>query len=372
MLATALAPSAAALIGLRAVQGLTSATVITTSTAIVTFAYPQDERGKALGVFAAGPYLGMTLGPVLGGVIVHHGGWRFLFLATGALGVANCLFPLWTPAQVEWRVPRPAPFDWIGTVLYAASLPAVLLGLTLLPGLGAIALVAAGVVALITFLRWETRAPDPLFDVGLFRQNHVLGSSNMAAFINYAATAAVTFLMSLYLQYTRGLDPQKAGVVLVAGVFMQAAFSPLAGRVADRIDARVVASTGMALCFLGLLGLAFVSQSTSYAYIVLMTCVLGLGFAFFASPITHVVMGSVQSPQVGMASSTLASVRWAGNNVSIALAGLVLTAVVGAETIEPSAYPRLLTAIRLNLYIFSGLCLVGLTALVLGTKRQGG
>ena len=273
---------------------------------------------------------------------------------------------------VEWREPKRARFDTTGSALYAAALPALLLGFTLLPSpLGTI-LVAGGVVGIAAFLWWETRAADPLLDVDLFRHNRVFAFCNMAAFINYAATLAVSFLMSLYLQYTRGLNPQTAGFVLVAGAFFQAAFSPVAGRVADRIEPRLVASGGMGLCVLGLLGLVFVGKQTPYWYVICMLCLLGLGFAFFASPITHAVMGSVETRHVGVASSTLATVRWAGQNLSIGMAGLILATVVGSKAIEPSLYPRVLTGVRLSFEIFTVLCALGVGATLVGPRRKGG
>lgn len=370
MLATTIAPSAGALMGLRAAQGIASAVVITSSTAILTLAYPPAERGRALGLFAAGPYLGLMLGPVIGGVIVQDGGWRILFLAAGALSAVNCLIPIWGLSGTEWRVPRLSPFDSLGALLYAASLPALLLGFTLIPAARGIILLVAGLLGISAFLWWETRAADPLLNLGLFRHNRVLAFSNLAAFINYAATAAVVFLMSLYLQYTRGLSPRRAGLLLLAGALVQAAFSPIAGRVADRVEARFVASGGMALCALGLLGLAFVGDATPYLYIVSMMCLLGLGFAFFASPITYVVMGSVASRHVGMASATLATVRWTGNNLSIGLAGLILAAIVGGETIGPADYPLVLKAVRVSYMVFAALCAAGLVALLLGPGRH--
>ena len=372
MLATAFAPSAGVLMALRAAQGMAGAMMIPASTAIVIFAYPLEERGRALGLFAAGPYLGFTLGPVLGGVIIHNTGWRTLFLVVGALGVANCLIPLWRLRGVEWREPKRARFDILGSGLYAVALPALLLGFTLLPSLLGTILVITGVAGITTFIWWETRAADPLLNVGLFRHNRVFAFSNMAAFINYAATLAITFLMSLYLQYTRGLNPQTAGFVLVAGAFVQAAFSPVAGRVADRIEARLVASAGMGLCVLGLLGLVFVGEDTAYWYVIAMLCLLGLGFAFFASPITHAVMGSVEKRHVGVASSTLATVRWAGQNLSIGLAGLVLAVVVGGGAIEPSVYPRVLTSVRISFAILTVLCMLGVAASLVGPGRSRG
>jgi MFS family permease len=372
LLATAFAPSAEVLMALRAAQGIAGALAITASTAIVTFAYPLKERGRALGLFAAGPYLGFTLGPVLGGVVIHNSGWRTLFLVVGALGVANCLIPLWRLRGVEWRQPKRARFDILGSALYAMALPALLLGFTSLPSLLGTILVVAGAAGLATFIWWEKRAADPLLNVGLFRHNRVFAFSNMAAFISYASTLAVTFLMSLYLQYTRGLNPQTAGFVLVAGAFVQAAFSPVAGRAADRIEARLVASAGMCLCVLGLLGLVFVGEDTAYWYVVAMLCLLGLGFAFFAAPITHAVMGSVEKRHVGVASSTLATVRWAGQNLSIGLAGLILAIVVGGQAIEPAVYPRILTAVRISFVVLTVLCVLGVAASLVGPRREAG
>lgn len=194
--------------------------------------------------------------------------------------------------------------------------------------------------------------------------------SNLAAFINYAATLAVTFLMSLYLQYSRGLNPQTAGVVLMTGALVQAAFSPVAGRVSDRIEPRHVASGGMMLCVLGLLGLVFIDELTAYRYIVAMLCLLGLGFAFFAAPITHAVMGSVNRQLVGTASSTLAAVRWTGQNLSLGLAGLVLASIVGEGALEPADYPLVLTSVRVTLAVFTVLCLLGVVASLVGPKRR--
>ncbi|MFH1834285.1 MAG: MFS transporter [bacterium] len=371
MLATAFAPSAGVLIALRAAQGIAGAMIIPASTAIVTFAYPVEERGRALGLFASGPYLGLTLGPVLGGVIIHNAGWRALFLMAGALGLVTCLIPLWRLTGVEWQEPKRAGFDTSGSILYALGLPALLLGFTLLPSLAGAVLVVAGGVGIATFLWWETRAADPLLNVGLFRHNRVFAFSNMAAFINYAATLAVTFLMSLYLQYTRGLNPQTAGFVLVAGAFVQAAFSPIAGRLADRVQARLVASAGMGLCVLGLLGLVFLGENTAYWYVIAMLCLLGLGFAFFASPITHAVMSSVDKRHVGVASSTLATVRWAGQNLSIGSAGLILAIVVGGQAIEPPLYPLVLRGVRISFVLLTFLCTLGVAAAMVGPGRDG-
>lgn len=368
--ASAFAPSASVLLALRSVHGLGLAIGSATSTALVILAYPPESRGRALGLNVAGVYLGLTLGPILGGTIVHNLGWRGLFLVVGALGLVTVGLTLWKLRHVDWREPKRARFDILGSVIYAVSLSAVLLGFSLLPDIFGWVLIVGGIIGLAVFLWWETRATDPLLNVDLLRRNRVFAFSNAAAFINYSATFAMVFLMSLYLQYNRGLNPQTAGFVLVTGTFLQAAFSPVAGRLTDRVKARYVASAGMMACVLGLLGLSFVGTTTPYWYIIATLCVLGLGFAFFSSPITHTIMSSVAKQQVGVASATLATMRLAGLSMSLGIATLVLALEVGREAIEPADYPQVLSSVHLTFLIFTGLCVCGVVASLVGPRRQ--
>jgi EmrB/QacA subfamily drug resistance transporter len=367
--ASAFSPSAPALIAFRVIQGMGSALIFATLTAMITLAYPPETRGRALGLNVAGVYLGLTLGPVLGGIIIHNIGWRGLFYVAGALGVVNWGLAAWKLRGMEWREPKRAHFDILGSIVYAFALSALLLGFSWLPGVPGVLLIVAGVVGLSGFLWWETRAADPVLNVDLLRRNRVFAYSNAAVLVNYAATFAMTLLMSLYLQYTRGLNPQTAGFVLVTGTFIQAAFSPAAGRLADRIEARLVASAGMALCVLGLLAFVFLGETTPYWFIITMLCVLGLGFALFSSPITHRVMGSVEARYLGVASATIGTMRLAGQNISLGLATLVLAIVVGRHEIGPSDYPHLLTSVRISFAIFTVLCVLGVAASLVGPRR---
>lgn len=180
----------------------------------------------------------------------------------------------------------------------------------------------------------------------------------------------MTFLMSLYLQYNRGLDAQTAGIVLVAGMFVQAALSIPAGRMADRIQARLVASTGMALCVVGLLMFVFLGNTTPYWYIITALCVMGVGFALFASPMTHVIMGSVERQYVGVASAIVATMRTTGQNFSMGIATLVLALVVGRHEIGPADYPNFLTSARITFAICAVLCVLGVFASLVKPRKD--
>ncbi len=366
--AAALAPNAFVLILLRILQGIGMAVLLACTTAMVTLAHPPETRGRALGLQVGGVYLGLTLGPALGGVIIHNLGWRFIFVLVGIVGAIDCLLAVWRLRGVEWREPKRAPFDVTGSVAWAGALTVLLIGFSVLPGALGWVLIIAGAAGIAGFLWWETRAPDPVLNVDLIRRNRVFAYSNAATFINYAATYAMTFLMSLYLQYNRGLDPQAAGLVLVTGTVVQTAFSPVSGRLSDRVQARYVASAGMGVCVLGLLALVFLTATTPYWYIIATLCVLGLGFAFFATPIIYAIMGSVDRRYTGVASATIGTMRLTGQNISMGLATLVLAVVVGSHPIGPADYGNVLTSVRITFAIFTVLCVVGVAASLVGPR----
>lgn len=368
-LAAALAPSASVLIVLRLLQGAAVAMLFSCTVAMVTLAHPMESRGKALGLQVAGVYLGSTLGPVVGGVITQNLGWRYIFVFVGAVSALNCVLIASELRGIEWREPKTAPFDVAGSLVWAISLTALLIGFSRLPGLLGWALVALALLGIAGFWWWETRAADPVLNVDLIRRNRVFAYSNAATFINYAATAAMTFLMSLYLQFNKGLSPDLAGLVLVSNAAVQTLFSPTAGRLSDRVSPRYVASAGMALCVLALAAFIFLGETTPYWYIITVLCVLGVGFAFFSTPIIHSIMGSVDQRFTGVASATIATMRMTGQNISLGLATLVFAVVVGSQAIGPA---NVLTTVRITFAVFAGLCVLGVAASLVGPRPGEG
>ncbi|MGB9593519.1 MAG: MFS transporter, partial [Anaerolineae bacterium] len=261
-----LATSGTMLIAFRVLQGIGGAMVFGTGIAILTSVFPPQERGQALGINVAAVYLGLSLGPVVGGLLTQNLGWRSVFYVNVPLCVFIVVFTI-AHLKGEWAECAGEPFDWAGSAIYGAGLALLMYGFSRLPaGLGAV-LVAAGLTGIAAFALWESRATHPVLDVRLFRQNRVFALSSLAALINYAATAAIGFLLSLYLQYIKALTPQQAGFVLIAQPAMQALFSPLAGRLSDRIEPRVVASIGMGLTAAGLALLALVGARSPLGYV---------------------------------------------------------------------------------------------------------
>ncbi|MBN1863111.1 MAG: MFS transporter, partial [Dehalococcoidales bacterium] len=192
-------PTARLLIALRVVQGIGGAMIFSTAVAIVTSVFPRGERGRALGITTAMTYLGLSLGPVLGGILTEHFGWRSVFWATVPLGVVVVAL-IRARVKGEWAEAKGERFDTTGSLICGLSLIALVYGFSLLPqGLG-ICLVAAGADGIFAFVRQQTGSKFPLIEIELFRKNRVFAFSNLALLLNYSAAFAVSFLMSLYLQ----------------------------------------------------------------------------------------------------------------------------------------------------------------------------
>jgi MFS family permease len=262
----------------------------------------------------------------------------------------------------EWAEARGEKFDVAGSVIYSLMLIAIMYGFTLLPNILGVALILAGAAGFVGFIRWEMKVKSPVLDIGLFRNNTVFALSNVAALINYSATFAVSFLLSLYLQYVKGFNPEHAGLVLIAAPVMQAIFSPVAGRLSDRIEPRIVASAGMGLTVVGLVFFIFLSSTTNLWFIITGLAVIGLGFAFFSSPNTNAVMSSVDKKFYGVASATLATMRQIGMTFSMGLVMLIFGIYIGHVQITPQYYPAFISSVNIAFIIFAILCLAGIFA----------
>jgi EmrB/QacA subfamily drug resistance transporter len=358
----ALSPSALFLVVLRVVQGIGSAMTFSTGVAILTSVFPLGERGRVLGINVSATYIGLSFGPVLGGVLTEHLGWRSIFWLNGGMGLFLAVLVFFL-LKGEWAEAGGESFDAVGAALLGLALIAIMAALTSLGGsvLGGV-LLAAGILGGVFFVRRESRIQNPVLDMTLFRTNAVFAFSNLAALINYSATFAVGFLLSLYLQYIKGLGPEKAGLIMVAQPAVMALFSPGAGRLSDRIEPRILASAGMAVSAVGLLLLSFLRLPTTLVFIGASLVVLGFGFALFSSPNTNAVMSSVEKRYYGVASAVLSTMRITGQTLSMAVAGLIVAFYLGTSAIVPPLYPRFLTGLRTAFLFFGLLCFAGVFA----------
>jgi predicted MFS family arabinose efflux permease len=260
----------------------------------------------------------------------------------------------------EWADCRGEQFDLGGSIQYGLTLICVMYGFSLLPDREGFILVIAGVVMLAVFIARELRIGYPLWNIRLFSKNRVFLFSNMAALINYCATFAVTFFLSLYLQYVNGFSPEHAGMILVVQPVVMALVSPAAGRLSDRIEPGKIASLGMALTALSLILLTFTSGDTSLLTFIIILVILGIGLGIFSSPNTNAIMGSVERCYYGVASGTLGTMRLAGQMLSMGIAMMVLAIFVGNVQITPELYPAFIEGMKISMAIFAAMCVAGI------------
>jgi MFS family permease len=366
---TIFSPSGIVFIALRVFQGIGGSMIHGTGTAIVTSAFPPAEKGKALGINAAAVYIGLSLGAPIGGILTEHFGWRSIFVLATVLSLIIVIVILWK-LKGEWAEAKGEKFDMTGSIIYCLALLSLIYGFSVLPSLLGLYLVPVGVAGLALFIFWESRTKSPVLNTTLLIKSLTFLMSNIAALINYLATFAVSLLLSLYLQYIKGFGPQTTGLILIIQPVLMALLSPIAGRLSDKIEPRLIASVGMAFTTVGLAMLIFLNQDTNLTFIFISLIILGVGFGFFSSPNTNAVMSSVEKRSYGVASGTLGTMRLIGQMLSMGIVMLTFALYIGSVQITPEYYPLFLLSSRTTFIIFAVLGFGGIFASLARGKTQ--
>lgn len=359
-LASGLAGSGQWLIVLRFIQGIGAAFTSTTGPAILVSAFLPQHRGRVLGFSVSAVYLGLAFGPFVGGILTQYLGWRSIFFVSSFLGVVTTVIAFLFLGKDSLSATSRKKPDLKGTVFYMTGLVALVYGSSRIPAVSGWLLMAGGSLALVIFWALENKSSMPVIETKLFTHNRLFAFSNLAALINYSATFAIIFLLSLYLQKIKGLSPRDAGAILVAQPIMMAVFSPVAGRLSDRIQPRYLTTLGMTMCTLGLAAFAFLSDTTSVVLIIILLIWVGLGFAFFSSPNMNTIMSSVNKTQLGLASGTASTMRVVGQITSMTIATLFFAGMFGSQTVEAVSNLLFLKALKWGFISFSMISTVGI------------
>jgi len=349
------------LIVLRIFQGISSAMIFGTSMAIITSVFQPGERGKALGINITATYLGLSCGPPIGGLLTQYLGWRSIFAFLIPFGIISLIL-IQRRIKTEWAEAVGERFDWRGSLIYGIALASFMWGFSQLPSsLGWICIVI-GILMAVIFLNFENKISNPVFDIRLILRNRVFAFSGIAALINYSATSAIGFFISLYLQYLKGLDARTAGLIMISQPIAMTLLSPVAGKLSDKRNPGVIASIGMGITASGLILLCFISEATPNYFIVLLLLLMGIGFGLFSSPNSNAIMSSVDKRHLGVASGVVGTMRMVGQMMSMGIAMMLISLYIGKQTINPATYPGLISAMRTGFVIFSILSVVGVFA----------
>ncbi len=348
------------LIVLRFMQGIGAAFTNTSGSAILVSSFPPRFRGRVLGFSVSAVYLGLAFGPFAGGFLTQYLGWRSIFHISALLGILTTIIAFLFLGKDEPPVHANRKIDLKGTLFYMAGLVVMVYGSARIPAFSGWLLMGGGILLLVFFWLQERRSAMPVFDTRLFTGNRLFAFSNVAALINYSATFAIVFLLSLYLQKVRGLNPRDAGTILIAQPVIMALLSPVAGRLSDRIQPRYLTTLGMTLCTSGLAAFSLLSDTIPLWIIIIILSGVGLGFALFSSPNMNTIMSSVDKTQYGLASGTASTMRVIGQIISMTIATLFFAAFFGKETMEVIPPLLFLKAMKWGFTVFALISAAGI------------
>lgn len=380
--------SMAMLLCVRIVQGIGAAMIFSTNTAILIGAFPGNMRGRVLGYSLASTYVGLSAGPVVGGFLNHNLGWKSIFILTGILGALAFFIALFKlpkerendqvgqaqrEAQAFWAdcaeaqdvvaetvKPAKRSMDLWGNALYVVSIVLLMYGLSEIGrGFFAVGLAAAGVLIGVLFIWHEWKAEDPAVKVAMFKDNIGYAFSNLSALLNYGATFAISYLISIYLQVVMGYSSQAAGLIMIFQPIIMAVLSPVSGRISDRVSPFKLSSAGMAFCAAGTTLFIFVGQDTGLVMIIIALIITGLGFSLFSSPNTNAVMSFVDQDDYGVASSILATMRSIGHTLSMVIVTIVVSRFMADVPLAEAEPEILVRVIRISFIVFTGICAAG-------------
>lgn len=336
MAAASVAATFEQLILTRLIQAVGVSLAIANGNAIVTEAFPPEQRGQALGTTGAVVGAGLMSGPILGGLILEFFSWPAIFALRVPIGlIAIALaWALIRPSQPP-HAPAARRMDLPGAFTLFLALSAGILAVNRAQAWGwdaprILALAVLTIAAFLAFLRIEARSPSPVVALTLFRARAFsVGVSSLA--LSFAGQSAVTFLLPFYLQEVRGFSTGQVGLLVATVPCMMLLLSPISGRVSDRYRFTHQATLGIALVSLGLLSLATISATMPVVGIVARLALIGIGASIFMSPNSAAIMNSVPPDRLGTASASVATARNIGNAVGLALASAVLVAVATAS-----------------------------------------
>lgn len=367
--AAAFAWSMTVLIVTRVIQGIGSAMILGCNIPLLIKSYPPQMRGKALGISIGAVYVGGACGPVIGGVLNHQLGWRSIFvfaviLVIIALVIAAAKLPNVRSEGAGQKM------DYVGSIVFVFFIALFMLGLSkieagLLPAL----IMGAGLAIGIIFVYYEAHREDPVLNIYLFRSNIGYSMSSLAALLNYSATSAIAYLLSIYMQVIQGYSSQTAGLVMIAQPIVMAVLTPKMGKMSDKHSPFKLSSLGMCFCAVGILMFLFINKETEIVYIIGALAVTGLGFAFFSSPNTNAILSCVEKKDYGAANAVVSTMRSIGQAAGMVIVTIVVSFMLPGTQLEQAEPEKLLEVIRISFIIFAVLCVVGIFISLLRKKK---
>jgi EmrB/QacA subfamily drug resistance transporter len=355
-----LSPAPIYLILARGFQAIGAAMLFANSPAILTKAFPAEQRGQALGLQGAMTYLGLTTGPFLGGWLSDHFGWHSIFYINVPIGIVAIWLGL-TVIPPDTPSDRREPFDLSGAFAFMVGLVALLFALNQGHNWGWLSPIILGLllVSFLTlglFVQIERRVAAPMLDLSLF-ERRVFTVSTISPVLNYICIYSALFLTPFYLIQARGLSASQAGLILTAQPIVMALTAPLSGTLSDRVGSRIPTTLGLLIFGGGLFVLSQLTLTSQYSLTAVGLAICGLGTGLFVAPNNSALMGDAPRNRQGIAAGVLALARNVGMVLGIGLTGAIFTTILArGNQSDPSA---LVHAFDISLLFTSGVAVLG-------------
>ena len=355
----------------RGITGCGAAGLVTVSVSMITDIVPKERRGSALGYQTMCVYTGLAIGPVIGGVMNDIIGWRLLFLIPLPFAIASIII-MQSGFKGDIATDKGGIFDTWGSIVYGLAMTLSMFGVMNLPATWSYFAIIVGLVLLAIFVKMQLNNKHCLLEMRLFK-NWMFSGSCIATFMSYASSYSISFFMALYLQSVGAMTATEAGLFMICEPVAQAIFTPICGRLTDRISNKTILPTaGMAITAFSVLTIAFYTVDTPLYLIAVTLISLGIGFAMFSAPNTFLIMSSVPRDQTSAASGVLAVMRQSGMMVSMGIAMLYISIIMGsADNLVPETYDLFMEVIRYSFLTCFFMCVIGtITSAVRGKPKK--
>lgn len=354
---SALAPTGDILLASRILQALGGSMIFGNVYSLIASVFPGKGKARALSLTVSTAYIGLSIGPVLGGFLTGFFGWRSIFLFSIPFGVAAiiAIFKL----RGEWAEAEEDRLDIGSTAVFAFSLIGIIYGFSeITSSIGIIALIT-GSIGVILFIWLQKRVENPLIHPELlFDRVYIL--NNLTSLVNYGPGIFTIFLLTLYLQDIRGLGPGEAGLLLCVQSVFIAIFSLSVGKLMESMRPRHIAALGMALTAVGLTLFLLLEENTSFWLIIVALAVIGSGYGLSATSSTQIAVEYVGHKFLGVSSATLNTMRVVGQMMGMGVTLAVLNILIGQASINPSNYALFIEGSKIPFLIFAVLCYVSI------------
>ena len=358
----AVAPNMTLFLLFRVLQGVGFSMIFATGIAILADAFPADRRGSAIGLSSAAVFVGQACGPPVGGLLTQAFGWRSIFFALATLMLVAFVVAM-VSLQKDGKPSAPETRKKINTssiVLFILAFSLLMYGLSsLTQNIWSYPIFAAGVIMIIVFVKHETRTETPVIEMRLFSANRTFSRANLAIILNYSATYAIAYFMSLYLQLVKGYGADIAGLILLSQPVLQTILAPFVGKLSDSKPPAIIAVTGMACCAGVSFLFAFFNEDTPVSQIIALLLLTGLGITLFVAPNNTLIMNSVANRDYGVASAILSTARSIGQVFGIAVLTIIIGQMIGNTPIVNVSPDAIVGVMRISFFIFAAVCAAG-------------